>query len=90
MPPGIFILPPVFAIPALVWIVRMTYRHKERMAELEVGGARDPEIEARLRRLEQAVDAIAIEVERVGEGQRFVTRLLEDRAGAADLERRSG
>jgi hypothetical protein len=90
MPPGIFILPPVFAIPALVWIVRMTYRHKERMAELEGGRARDPETEARLRRLEQAVDAIAIAVERVGEGQRFVTRLLEERAGTADLERRSG
>ncbi len=32
----------------------------------------------RLGRLEQAVEAIAIEVERVSEGQRFVTRLLAD------------
>lgn len=30
----------------------------------------------RLERIEQAVDAIAIEVERVAEGQRFTTRLL--------------
>jgi hypothetical protein len=30
----------------------------------------------RLERIEQAVDAIALEVERVSEGQRFVTRLL--------------
>src|SRR5690606_23998540 len=30
----------------------------------------------RLARLEHAVDAIAIEMERVSEGQRFVTRLL--------------
>ena len=38
---------------------------------------------ARLARLEQAVDAIAVEVERVSEGQRFVTRLLaEGRAPA--------
>jgi hypothetical protein len=30
--------------------------------------------------LAPALDAIALEVERIGEGQRFVTRLLEDRA----------
>lgn len=32
--------------------------------------------EARLRRIEHAVEAIAIEVERLGEGQRFNTKLL--------------
>jgi hypothetical protein len=31
-----------------------------------------------MERLEQAVDAIAIEIERVSEGQRFVTRLLTE------------
>lgn len=35
--------------------------------------------DARLERLENAVDAIAIEMERVSEGQRFVTRLLSER-----------
>jgi hypothetical protein len=33
----------------------------------------------RLERMEQAMDAIAIEIERVSEGQRFVTRLLSER-----------
>jgi hypothetical protein len=33
----------------------------------------------RLERLEYAIDAIALEVERLGEGQRFVTKLLADR-----------
>ena len=42
----------------------------------------------RLNRLDQSVDSIAIEVERIGEGQRFVTRVLTDNnrglgAGAA-------
>ena len=37
----------------------------------------------RLERIEQGMDAIAIEVERVSEGQRFVTRLLSERGGAA-------
>lgn len=34
--------------------------------------------EGRLERIEQAVESIAIEVERVSEGQRFVTRLMSE------------
>lgn len=37
--------------------------------------------ENRLQHLEQAVDAIALEVERISEGQRFTTRLLAQRQG---------
>ncbi|HSA57565.1 MAG TPA: hypothetical protein VLE53_17765 [Gemmatimonadaceae bacterium] len=40
-----------------------------------------PELAARLDRMEQAVDAIALEVERISEGQRFTTKLLSERAG---------
>jgi hypothetical protein len=36
--------------------------------------------ENRLARIEQAVDAIAIEVERIAEGQRFLTKLQADRS----------
>lgn len=36
--------------------------------------------DARLSRLEQAVDAIALEVERISEGQRFTTKLLSEQA----------
>ena len=39
-------------------------------------------ISQRLARIEQAVDTIAIEVERVSEGQRFTSRLLADREDA--------
>lgn len=39
----------------------------------------DPVIEDRLDRIEQAVDAIAIEVERMSESQRFTSKLLADR-----------
>ncbi|MDB4878761.1 MAG: hypothetical protein JWL60_207 [Gemmatimonadetes bacterium] len=45
--------------------------------------AANPESERRLERIEQAVDAIAIEVERVSEGQRFVTRLMSEGRGTA-------
>lgn len=33
----------------------------------------------RLERIEQAIDAMSVEVERIAEGQRYVTKLLADR-----------
>lgn len=36
--------------------------------------------EDRMKSLEQAIDSIAVELERIGEGQRFVTKLLADRS----------
>ena len=46
------------------------------------------EIRDGLRQLQDAVDAIAIEVERLSEGQRFTTKLLADQAKkTADLIR---
>ena len=41
-------------------------------------GAAPSGIEDRLARIEQAVEATALEVERIGEGQRFVTRILTE------------
>jgi hypothetical protein len=41
----------------------------------------------RLARLETAIDAIAVEMERIGEGQRFVTKLLAE--PAREVERPS-
>lgn len=38
-----------------------------------------PERDQRLDRIEQAVDAIAIEVERISEAQRFAAKLLSER-----------
>ena len=39
----------------------------------------------RLERMEQGIEAMAIEVERIGEGQRFVTQLMSDRAQRAAI-----
>ncbi|MFN8571679.1 MAG: hypothetical protein U0132_06430 [Gemmatimonadaceae bacterium] len=50
------------------------------------------QVEERLQRIEQAVDAIAIEVERMSESQRFVTKVLAERLpapGAAALPSRA-
>jgi hypothetical protein len=45
-----------------------------------------PELTDRLTHLEQSVDAVAVEVERIGEGQRFMTRIFAER----DTPRASG
>ena len=41
------------------------------------------DVGARLERMEQAIDAIAVEVERIAEGQRFTSKLLAERADVA-------
>jgi hypothetical protein len=83
--PEVVIVPIVFAIPAIVLLARMSYRHKEKMATLQAGPERQADLEARLERIEQAVDTIAIEMERIGEGQRFVTKLLAERPSQQQL-----
>ena len=44
------------------------------------------EVVQRLAAIEQAVDSVAVEVERISEGQRFTTKLLSDRA-KSEMER---
>ena len=83
--PEIVIVPVVFVIPAIVMLVRMTLRHKEKMASLRAAPQRQIDLEERLDRIEQAVDTIAIEMERIGEGQRFVTKLLAERPSPQPL-----
>lgn len=43
-------------------------------------GSLPRELTERLERIERAVDATAVEVERIGEGQRFLTRALGNRS----------
>ena len=42
------------------------------------------EITSRLERMEQAIDSVALEVERISEGQRFTTKLLSEGKSAPD------
>jgi hypothetical protein len=59
-----------FTIPTTTWI--WTRRRKELKPDNSVS-------DERLARIEQAIDAMAIEIERISEGQRFTTKLLSDR-----------
>lgn len=63
-------------------------RRAVRSAQLDAPAPSDAS-RLQLAQLQQVVEAIAIEVERVSEGQRFTTRLLADRAGAPPTELRS-
>lgn len=55
-----------------------------RMDRRGAGTSQIPgEVTAQLTQLNQAVDAIALEVERISEGQRFTTRLLSEQRDAA-------
>jgi len=65
--------------PLALSISRLIWKRGSRMAT-QAPGMR-VESGERLERIEQGMDAIAIEVERVSEGQRFVTRLLSERNG---------
>lgn len=66
----IFVLCPV----AIAW-ARSIWK---RGSAPRSAGIPDRDTVVRLERMEQAMDAIAIEIERVSEGQRFVTRLLAE------------
>jgi len=46
--------------------------------------AADLESSPRLQRMEQAIEAIAVEVERIGESQRFTTKLMAERPETAN------
>jgi hypothetical protein len=42
------------------------------------------EVTERLERMEHALDSVALEVERISEGQRFTTKLLSEGKGSQD------
>ena len=62
---------------SIAYAMRMFRRHPAPSAP------RTDDFGPRFDRLEHAVDAIAIEVERVSEGQRFVTKILAERPEAS-------
>jgi hypothetical protein len=72
---GFFALSLSIGLGIALWITRGELRRL--LAEHRPAAASTD----RLERLEQAVEALALEVERVSEEQRFMTRLLAERAG---------
>lgn len=60
------------------WLARRRYAGGISRRDGSVSTALPGEFTDRLTHLEQSLDAAAIEVERIGEGQRFMTRLFAE------------
>jgi hypothetical protein len=72
----------VFILTALAFLIPMSVGLSRRLWRRPAPApsqSLEDRISPRLDRLEQAVDAVAIEVERISESQRFVTRVLSER-----------
>ena len=92
MPPASEIIPPqavdisiaFFVTIAVIIIGLPLARAIARWMDRRTAGPQVPSgVSAQLAQLNQAVDAIALEVERISEGQRFTTRLLSEQRDAA-------
>jgi hypothetical protein len=73
----------VLGLPLIrAWTRRMEKRDERHLS---------PDLNARLARIEAAVDSIAIEVERISESQRFLAKLQTDKplppGGSAERQR---
>jgi len=70
------IIATIGSLVAIGVAARLLLMRAKRLSE------RPPLEDNRLRQLQEAVDAIAVEVERISEAQRFTTKLLADRERA--------
>lgn len=73
----------VIVIVIVVPIVRATVRRWDRQG---TSTGLTPELSTRLDRIESMVETIAVEVERLSEGQRFTTRLLSEGAAHSAMQ----
>jgi hypothetical protein len=81
IPPGALEVVKIFFTTVIVIslgipIIRAVVRRFERGPQLPP--AQSPDTTARLERIEQAVEAVAIEVERIAEAQRFSAKLMAE------------
>jgi hypothetical protein len=72
----------IFGVSALAFVNRMLQRRHERT--LSAPPPADPD---RLERMERAIDATALEVERVSEASRYLVKLLSNRGERAQMPR---
>lgn len=83
---GLFVPLGFFAMVTAIVVGRPMIKAYATRVENESRRPQIPaEVASRLERIEQSVDAIAVEVERISEGQRFTTRLLSEGRGGGAL-----
>lgn len=86
IPPQAVDISVVFFLTVAVCVVgyplaRAFGRRIDRKTELK--SVQGPDLTPHIRQLQDSVDAMAIEIERISEGQRFAAKLLAGRSGAA-------
>ena len=84
---GVEIIVPLgaFATAIILAVGVPLARAYSRKMDAESKNPRIPsEVTGRLERIEQSLEAVAIEVERITEGQRFTTKLLSEGRGGGD------
>jgi hypothetical protein len=81
VPPYIFLsaLALVCSVPVLISAMILIARHVSQR-RLSLGSTESADIISRLERIEQTIDASALELERIAEGNRFVAKLLAEKS----------
>lgn len=70
-------------ISGTIITVVKTFAHRANARD-QIRLGQGPDTELRLQRMEQAIDAIAIEVERMSESQRFTAKVLAERLPSSE------
>ncbi|MDQ4080699.1 MAG: hypothetical protein M3125_08060 [Gemmatimonadota bacterium] len=77
------LLPFAFAFASLIVgariVLPLVSAWAKRLENRADSGRVPPDVASRLERMEQAIDSIAVEVERISESQRFAAKLLSDK-----------
>ncbi len=85
MGPGIIIPIAAFVMSIILAIGIPLAKAYARRIDADSRQPRIPnEVAQRLERMEHALEAVAIEVERISEGQRFTTKLVSEGAGRGE------
>jgi hypothetical protein len=81
---------PIVAIcagAAMAIFIPLVRAYAKRLERGTPSGSGDAEVAARLARMEQSIESIAVEIERVSEGQRFTTKLLSTKVESERINR---
>jgi hypothetical protein len=87
MEPQVIVMLGAFATAIVFAIGIPLTKAYSRKIEADAKNPRIPsDVTSRLDRMEQAIDAVAVEVERISEGQRFTTKLLSESKNASVVQ----
>ena len=75
----------VWGITLSMWAQAWAARRADRLKPQRLDA-----LEQRLERVEQAIDTVAVEVERIGEAHRFTAKLLTERLDPLPADARAG